>query len=238
MPVWETGLAMVVYLIACALQGAVGFGANLFAVPLLALINPSLVPVPVLLVSPVLNGLMTWRERGHVEKPILTWTLLGRLPGVALGVVALQAFSCDRLGVLFGVLLLLAVGLKVSGLAPQRSKKLLLGAGGLSGFMATTVGVGGPPVALTLHDLDGPSFRATMSPYFLIGTSMSVVGLALGGQITGQDFVTALWLAPAVVAGVALSGPLRSRFDAGRVSTSVYVLSAVAAVALLLRSLL
>ena len=234
---FETASGMLVYLIGSAIQGTLGFGANLFAVPILALVNPGFVPGPVLMINPVLNAMLTYRERGHVNSEALGWSLTGRLPGIVVGVVALNLVSKDKLGVLFGVLLLGAVALKACGLHPRRNRGTLFAAGTTSGFMGTTVGVGGPPVAMVLSDLPGPAFRATMSPYFLVGTSLSVVALALGGQFGVDDLVIGAWLMPGVIAGALLSGPLRSHIDAGRTTKAVYALSTVAAVTLLVRSL-
>ena len=234
---FETASGMLVYLIGSAIQGTLGFGANLFAVPILALVNPGFVPGPVLIINPILTAMLTFRERGHVDGEALGWSLTGRLPGIVIGVVALNLVSEDQLGVLFGVLLLGAVGLKVCGLHPRRTRGTLLAAGTTSGFMGTTVGVGGPPVAMVLSDLPGPAFRATISPYFLVGTSLSVVALALGGQFGVDDLVIGAWLMPGVIAGALLSGPLRSHIDAGRTTKAVYALSTVAAVTLLVRSL-
>ena len=44
------------------LQGSIGFGLGLFAVPFLVLIDPRLVPGPILLASGVLTILMVHRE--------------------------------------------------------------------------------------------------------------------------------------------------------------------------------
>jgi len=149
----------------------------------------------------------------------------------------LSLISADRLGLLFGALLLVAIGLQLSGLTLSRTRKTLILAGGASGFMATAVGVGGPPMALALKDLPGPSFRATMSPYFVIGSSLSIFGLILGGQFEISDIWNSLLLLPAAVAGILISGPLRSRVDSGRIVYFIYFLSSAGAIALLLRSL-
>ncbi len=204
----ETAIGILVYLVGSTIQGAIGFGANLFAVPILALVNPEYVPGPVLMINPVLTSVLTWRERGNVDGEALGWTILGRLPGIAIGVFALSLVSEERLGVLFGVLLLGAVA-----------------------------GVGGPPVAIVLSDLSGPAFRATMSPYFLVGTTLSLAALALGGHFDLDDLVAGLWLLPGVLVGAVVSGPLRRHVDAGRTAKAVYVRAAAAAVALLVRSL-
>ena len=120
MSVFEVLAGCFVYAVGCTLQGVLGFGANLLAVPILALINPDFVPGPVLLINPLLSGFFTFRERGNADKYGLTWTVLGRLPGIALAVLALSVVTEERIGVLFGSLLLFAIALKVSGLKFER----------------------------------------------------------------------------------------------------------------------
>ena len=119
----------------------------------------------------------------------------------------------------------------------ERAPRTLMAAGGLSGFMATTVAVGGPPNALAFHDLPGPVLRATLSVYFLAGTTISLVVLALAGQFGTSDLVVAAWLVLPVMVGVALSGPLRGQLDRDWLAPAVYVMSSAAAVVLLIRSL-
>jgi len=233
----EILLIISIFMIASAIQGSIGFGANLFAVPLLALINPELIPIPILVVNPIMNLMLAWRERGNVDRPAVISALVGRVPGVVLGVLALSLISSDHLGLLFGILILLAIGLQLSGLTLSRTRPIVALAGGVSGFMATTVGIGGPPIALALKDLPGPSFRATMSPYFVIGSSLSILGLILGGQFEISDIWNSLLLLPAAIAGILISGPLRSRVDSGRIVYFIYFLSSAGAIALLLRSL-
>ena len=228
----------VVYAFGCTLQGILGFGANLLAVPILALINPDFVPGPILLINPVLSGLFSIRERGHTDRNGLKWALLGRLPGILLGVLALGVVAEQRLGVLFGILLLFAITLKISGLKFERTHKNFLIGGCVSGFMGTAVGVGGPPIALLYHDVPGPVLRATLSPYFFVGTIISVSALAVTGHFDSSDLLISLCLVPSVLFGLAVSGPLRKYLDQGWVTPCVYFLSASAAITLLIRSLL
>ena len=76
---------LVVYAIGRTLQGVLGFGGGLFAVPILALIHPDFVPGPVLMVNPLLSGLLSMRERGSVDRHGLRWALTGRIPEVCWG---------------------------------------------------------------------------------------------------------------------------------------------------------
>ena len=237
MSVFEVVAGCFVYAVGCTLQGVLGFGANLLAVPILALINPDFVPGPVLLINPLLSGFITFRERGNTDKHGLTWTVLGRLPGIALAVFALSVVAEERIGVLFGSLLLFAIALKLSGLKFERSQKNLMLAGCVSGFMGTAVGVGGPPIALLYHDVSGSVLRATLSPYFLIGTVISVGALAATGNFDSGDLLVSMYLLPAVIIGMAISGPLRKTLNHRWITPGIYLLSGTAAITLLIRSL-
>ena len=228
---------MLVYGVAIVMQGVIGFGANMLAVPILALINPDFVPGPVLILNPVMAAIFTLRERGSTDRYGLTWALIGRVPGVLVGVLALMVIAEDHLGTLFGVLVLLAVGMKVSGIHPTRNRRSLLVAGGLSGFMGTTVAVGGPPIALLYHDAPGVVMRATLSPYFLIGTTISIGALAIAGRFGTSDLVIAAWLLPALLVAVAISHPFRGVADRGWLAPAIYTVSTAGAIALLIRSL-
>ncbi len=233
----EFVLGLLVFTTGCTIQGVLGFGAGLFAVPILALVAPDFVPGPVLMVNPLLCALFAWREHGAIDRTALRWALLGRVPGVLLGAWALTAVSEDGLGLLFGVLLLVGVGLKVTGLHAARTPWTLMGAGSLSGFMGTSVAVGGPPIALVLDGSSGPELRATLNAFFFVGTTISLVVLAVAGEFGVSDLLLALCLVPPVLIGVVLSNRLRPVLDRGWLAPAVYVLSGSFAVLLLLRSL-
>ena len=72
----EIFLVISIFTIAAAIQGSIGFGAKLFAVPLLALINPELIPIPILIVNPIMNLMLAWRERGNVDRSALVLSLI------------------------------------------------------------------------------------------------------------------------------------------------------------------
>ena len=60
-------LALAVTFVAASIQGVVGIGFALVSVPILALIDPSLAPVPQLLITMPLTITMAWRERRHID---------------------------------------------------------------------------------------------------------------------------------------------------------------------------
>ena len=237
MSLLELAIGFVVFTTGCTIQGVLGFGAGLFSVPILALVAPEFVPGPVLMLNPVLCALYAWREHGAIDRKVLRWALVGRVPGVLLGVWALTAVSEDGLGLLFGVILLAGVGLKISGLHASPNTWTLMGAGGLSGFMGTSVAVGGPPIALVLDGSSGPEFRATLNAFFFIGTTISLAVLAMAGEFGTTDLLLAFYLLPSMLAGVAFSNRVRHLLDQVWLAPAVYTLSSSVAVVLVIRSL-
>jgi len=97
------------------LQAATGLGAGLVVVPLLALISLEFVPGPVILAALALAWLMAWQGRTVISYTGMPLLLGGLLFGMILGTSVLSQVSLDRLGVLFGVLILLAISVSVFG---------------------------------------------------------------------------------------------------------------------------
>ena len=87
------------------------------------------------------------------------------------------------------------------------------------------------------HDVSGSVLRATLSPYFLIGTVISISALALTGNFDSGDLLTSIYLLPSVMIGMAVSGPLRKKLDHKWITNGIYLLSGTAAITLLIRSL-
>jgi hypothetical protein len=83
--------------VASTLQGVVGFGANLLAVPVVALIVPAALPGAMVIPGVPMALAMAVRERQHVDWRGSRFILLGRIPGTALGVVVVALFSNDVL---------------------------------------------------------------------------------------------------------------------------------------------
>ena len=238
MSVAELVVASVVMAVGATLQGAVGFGGNLVAAPLFVLIDPSLVPGPALVAAFALNLLMVGRDRSAGQVSEVGWALLGRLPGTAIGAAAVALIPQRRLQLFFAVMILVVVGLSVSRLRLRPTVPSLLGAGAASGFTATSVAVGGPPIALVYQHASGPVLRATLARFFAIGVLLSMVALAVAGQFDRDDALAGLALVPATVAGFAVSGRLTRFLDRGLTRLAVLSVSGASAVAVLLRAAL
>lgn len=230
-------IAVLVMAVASTVQGSVGFGANLLAAPVFALLDPSLVPGPIFVATAVLTLATALRERDGVDWPLVVTASAGRLPGAIAGAFVLAAMTDRALQLVVGATILVAVALSSGILKLRDNRPTWAGAGLVSGFGATTAAIGGPPIALVLQHRPGPEVRATMGAYFTIGTVITIPSIAAAGRLGWSEVAAGAALVPGSVAGFAMSGPLRRHVDAGRIRPLVLGLSALAAVVLVVRAL-
>jgi uncharacterized membrane protein YfcA len=220
--------------IGAALQGSVGFGLGLVAAPLLILVEPRLVPGPLICAAFGLTVLMAYKDRESIRLSELKWAVPGRVLGVIAAAVVLTVISGDDLRTTFGVLVLFAVGLSASGIHLDTTPRNLLIAGTLSGFMSTTVAMGGPSMALLYQRKSGSRIRGSMGGFFLFGILITLVGLNVVGMFGVDEFLLALALLPGMFVGFALSGRIAPVLDRGYTRTAVLAVSAVAGLAVIL----
>jgi uncharacterized membrane protein YfcA len=231
-------LAGLVVAVGALVQGAVGFGMALVAAPLLAILDPALVPVPLLLVTTVHAVLALVREPRGADWPGVGWALLGRLPGTALGVLAVALLPVRAFMAVVAVIVLVCAALSALTWRPRPTVPALLLAGLVSGAGGTAASIGGPPVALLYQDRSGARVRATLAAYFTAGSLVSIGGLLVGGQVHPEHLTAAAVLLPALVIGFLASGPARKLIDRGWVRPAVIGVSAVGAAVLLVQAAL
>ncbi|HVE95937.1 MAG TPA: sulfite exporter TauE/SafE family protein [Pseudonocardiaceae bacterium] len=217
-------------------QGAVGYGMALVAAPLLALFAPALVPVPLILLTTVHAVLAVVRDGRHADWPGVGWAMLGRLPGTALGVLAVVTLSQRVFALLVGLCVLACVVLSLITWRPRPRPRSLVIAGIASGAGGTAASIGGPPIALLYQHEAGPRVRGTLSAYFVLGSVTSIAALAAAGQVTGGQLASTALLAPFLLVGFALSGPARRVLDNGWTRRVILAVAAASAVLLIGRA--
>jgi len=223
-------------MLGAVLQAATGFGAGLIIVPLLALVSLEFLPAPLILASMSLSAIMAWQGRHHIVRQGLPALLAGLLAGIVLGAVSISAIPASRAGVIFGVLVLIAVA--VSAFAPRapRNVPVSLGAGALSGFMGTISAIGAPVLALLYQHEEGRALRATLGLLYFAGSVAMLVFLHFAGRFGAHEAVLGLWLIPAYASGFFLAAPMARVLDRGHTRIAVLLISCAAAVALIARS--
>jgi uncharacterized membrane protein YfcA len=199
--------------LAATLQGVTGFGFMMLAVPGLILGFPAQVLVPALIMMWLPLGtaqaLQLWRD---VDWGRLAYLVASATLALPAGAIALETVDTETMQRGIGAMMVcLAVLLQINPGRPfQRERPARVGAGLISGVLASSTSVSGPPVVLLGLKQRWPSaqFRATLLTYFL-GVSLlclpfhwsvglvnrSSIGLAatgLPGLIVG--FVAGTWL--------------------------------------------
>lgn len=227
---------LVVY-IGTTVQASVGIGLGMLSSPVLALVDRDFIPVAIILAVIPLSSSVAWSERAHIDRRGAGLLLAGRVPGVVAGALVVSSFSDMLLGLLVSGSVILAVVVSAVGRKFTAGPTALLLAGTASGFMATTTGVGGPPVALTYQHETPATMRSTISAFFSIGAVMSFVGLMIAGEVSRRSVELTALLAPSVLFGIITARRYRERLDADVVRPAVLVLCLVSATALLIETL-
>jgi len=234
-----TGFAVMflVVTVGAAIQGTVGFGANLLAAPVLAVIEPEALPATLMLLVLVLAVPMVQRERHGVDWQAVRWLMIGRVPGTVIGSLVVVAVTADTLSVLAGLAVLLAVAGSLLSATVPITRATTIATGVASGAMGTATSIGGPPVALLYQHQEGPRLRATLAATFVFGTALSLAAVAVAGAVAGWHLALALALLPGTALGVIVSGRLTHRVDGAWLRPMVLALAAVVALVAVVRGL-
>ena len=219
-------------------QGAIGFGLNLVAVPVIAIYQPAVLPAaPIIFALPMTLG-SALRERAHIDSAAVFWTTIGRLPGVVLGAWIVSVLRPESLSLLIGGIVVAAVVMSVASLRVSIDRRSQSIVGFLGGLMGTASSIGGPPMALLYQREPGPRVRATLGATFLVGTALSILALGTAGEVEAMHWRFAAAMVPAVLLGLLVSRFLHAWLDGGWLRPCVLAFSALAGAGVVLRGIL
>ena len=198
-----------IFFLACLVQGIGGFGAGLFAVPLLSMsFEPKFIVPPFALVVLLLNFFILSGVRNNVEWKKVIYIISGSFLGLPCGVFLLKNINQDviRFFVSFATFVLGIFFL--SGFKPEiRDTKLtLLIAGIFSGILSGSAAMGGPPLIFLMMSfgLTRDVFRATLLSCFLFNGIYANILYFLNGLFNHENLKIAfIGLIPAVAGTVA-----------------------------------
>jgi uncharacterized membrane protein YfcA len=236
--VLEFVVAAAAILVGAIVQGAIGVGLNMLAAPFVAIVIPEALPATLVLVAVPLAITTLVREHHAVDRVALPWMLAGALPGTALGLVVISIATTTALAVIVGVTVLGGVLLSVLSPPVPTNRGTALAAGFTSNLFGTASAVGGPPVALLFQHRTGPTARSTLGAFFATSATLSLIGYLATGDLTEDQALLALALAPFMVVGLWVSRHLHVHVDSGWLRPAVLSISAVAGVTAILRALL
>jgi uncharacterized protein len=227
-----TAVAVAILLASC-MQASIGFGMGMLAAPIVAVVDPSLVPGTLIMLAALLTLMVAVREHEHIDLKGTGWALAGRVPGTIAGALLLAALPERALALLVAGVVLAGVALTGIGWIPAPHRRNLVLAGATSGVFGTATGIGGPPMALVWQNSSGARLRGTMSGFFLVGSVISIAVLAFTGAVDGSTMASFAVLVPASVAGYALSRVVNRLLDHRRQRWAAVAISAVGAALLI-----
>lgn len=195
-------LAAFIIFVAAVVQSTFGMGFGQVAAPFLLLIDPTLVPVPILFMGMMVACLSAYRGRRDIVYRELGIALVGRVVGIVLAAeVMVLIVASSHFSMVFAGLILFAVAISLVTKKFNPTPGALIIAGGLSGFMGTITSVGAPPMGLVYQSRAAESVRATLNAFFGAGTIIALCVLGLYGLIEPVHIVLAVTLFPSLLLG-------------------------------------
>ena len=182
-------------------KSTTGFGFALVSVPLLLLLWEPIYVVPVVIPLVLTTDvLIVFNNRKALEPKRVAPMVLAGLTGIPLGAYILIAGQPEVLRLVIAVLVLAAgTALLVGFTINIRRERLASGIAGLvSGVLASSTGLSGPPVSLFMinQGWEKLTFRTSISLYFLFIDSFTMFMLAVTGALGFQTLQVSavLWL--------------------------------------------
>ena len=202
-------LPIVVVLIGAVVQGMVGFGSSLVAMPLLAGVLGVTVAAPLMvLLKLVLTATIAFRYRRDLRWAVIGQLFIGALFGAPLGVLALRRIPETLVLLGLGAVLVSHALYALLGPRMPELRHAAWGylAGFLTGLLAGAYGIFGPPIALygACCRWSPQEFKGTIQVFFFGAALITATVHAFDGNFTpniGRYFVLSI---PAVLLGTAL----------------------------------
>lgn len=243
-------LAGLILIAGSMLQGAVGFGFGMFAIPLIMLLGAeSYQAIAILSICgsvQTISGVISLRKHIH-------WRQVGWVAAIAcavlpLGVLTQEAIVSvggDHIRQVLGVVILSALIIQqLWHIEPRERVHPAWGvlAAGLCGFLAGLAGMGGPPLVMWVmaHQWSNPRIRATLWSVFLGLTPFQLFFLfrQFGGESILPAMQSGLLLAPITLLGVYPGIWLGNRIPRDALRRLVFGLLAIISVYLIVSPLI
>jgi uncharacterized membrane protein YfcA len=224
------------------LQASTGFGFALILAPaMFAAYDPSSAIFTLLLLSGCLNLLILSTEEREIDARVndLFVVFTFALPGLAIGLVILEALSKPPLQIAVGICVVVGAGIQARryrrrSLPRRPSTRLRVGTGLVCGMLTTTTGTNGPPMVLMLQRTGASpaELRDTMAG-LLIGLDVVGIGALLigGSELDLPDAGTLAVLVALTVAGHAVGRQIFERLRPERFQIAALLIVSAAGVA-------
>lgn len=215
--------------LAHVVQGVIGFGSMMVALPLLSFFVPVKEMIPALLVVNLLQpAWFVCRERRRIDLARARFMLLFGFLGMPLGYAVFRLLPAEAMKLLIGFFLIAVCGLKLSGLETRWEvpKPLYALLNFLGGAAQGSMTQGGPffviYAAKTLPDKT--EFRATLSLVWTVLNLLLVSAHAAAGGIHMDMAVLTLLAVPGVALGTYFGNILHDRIPEAPFRKLVFII--------------
>lgn len=221
---------LLISFVATLVRSTFGFGESLIAVPLLILFLPVEISVPLsVLLSVLIAVIVVIQDHSKIRFRSAKWLILYALPGIPVGLMLLLVGSNFWVELLLGILLVSYSLYSLFGKEglPQATndRGWLFICGFLSGVFGGAYGINGPPLVVygKLQRWSANQFRATLQAYFFVASTVSILGYAYKGLITGSVVANFLYAIPAALPAIFLGRYLNNKLENSEFYKYVYI---------------
>lgn len=220
------------------IQSTTGMGFGQIVGPVMGLLEPSLIPVVLLVLMLPLNGHIAWRERSSINWFGFKWITLGRIVGTAVGLTILIILPINFLGILLGVSIVFASVASLVAPVFSPGKAAFSCVGVLTGITETSTGVGGPMLALSFQHMSVATLRSSAAMCFVVGEVLSLLLLTISGYLNPAQIKPLFWLLPLLLLGMFLGERVHKSVNTYFLRRFVIAFAICSGVLLLLKSIM
>ena len=203
---------------------------------MLAFVAPELLPAVLILLGAVVGLSALAIDVSAIAPRELPPGFAGRALGAGIAAVIVASLpSPEAVAWAVALTIYLGIALSISGLRPPIRPATLFGAGTLAGIMGTLTAVGAPPMALLYQHETQRRSTAMQNTFYAWGMVVSLLALWWVEAVRAQHLFAALYLLPAILAGLVVAHLARGHVARARMRPVALTLSGLAATGLLLR---
>lgn len=225
-------LFMLIVAVSFIIEGLVGFGGNLIALPLANTYLPMRVAVPALTIVSLLIAIVRVIQQWHaISRTDYLKIMAGMLIGLPIGMLLLGYLPEQMLKMFLGIAMII-VGIKglydiFRGTKKDdtlKNKYPLLLALLLGGILQGAFACGGPFVVIYATAIlkDKASFTATLFAIWLTTNSLITIKDFFVGNLTAEVLLLVLAAIPAIIIALAISSWISKKLDGEKFSSVVY----------------
>ena len=229
--------ALLVITLGAGVQATLGLGAALIAGPVLTVIDPDLLPGPMLAMATIVNFRNAIADRASIDVSAWKRAVVGAPLGLAFGILLLTNVEEGSLSVIVSTFVLIAAGLQFSGLKPPKGRLAEYLAGVATAFSSTVAAMPGPMFVVFYGHRKPPTVRGTLASFMLVSTPVILFLLHLDGRFGSRHLLLALSLAPGTFLGLQLGRSLRTKVSVAQFRPLVLGVACVSAISVLLKEI-